>query len=296
LGLSPLSSFHVSVKQNGAQVQDYAWSGILPTYANTDIALSPLSLATEAAQIDIQLLSPNGSDDLNPANDTASILFGAPVAWNSGDVELELQTDGYGHQFYWELRGEDGVVIDSGGNVLVAMLDADGAPIDLATSYPDNFHFEKNIPLTGDGLNCVSIRVLSGYGYGVCCDYGEGYVRFKKGGETIYEFKDFGRRGWGRLFAPWVDTKDVPQPQGLKVFPNPSDGNVTVQFELFSPLAMEASVVNLTGQRVLWQPTHRYEAGQQSVVWDVSRLPVGMYWAVLRHSGGTETVKFVVLR
>jgi hypothetical protein len=58
------------------------------------------------------------------------------------------------------------------------------------------------------------IRVLSGYGYGICCDFGGGYIRFKRGSETIYEFTDFGRRAYQTIYttsslAPFDATYEV---------------------------------------------------------------------------------------
>jgi hypothetical protein len=133
-------------------------------------------------------------------------------------------------------------------------------------------------------------------GYGTCCTWGNGYIRFKKGDETIFEFKDFGRRAFGRLTTSLVDTEDASSISRLKAYPNPTEGDITLSFHLETSAAVALQVYNSVGQQV-YHAQQSYTSGAQQHTLQTGSWPVGLYFATLRDAaGGVQSVRFVVAR
>ena len=161
----------VALINNGAVVQSQAWSGNLASYAYDTLFLD--NITTSGGEIDLRVIAtqPNGLEDDDHSNDTTAYALRAATYWDSPTIEVEVQADGYGHQLYWDIKDDFGVVIDFGGNKKVGLLDGWGAPNDPETEYADFEHETRTVSLEGHAASCVTIRVISAYGYGVCCDY-----------------------------------------------------------------------------------------------------------------------------
>ena len=294
LGTEPLTSCNIRRIYEGHAGGNFAWTGNLPTYQSEVVQLPDVLLYGDSARLHFRVEDPNGQTDLNHDNDTIHYYLKPSAHWVAEDIRVEIQTDGYGPSLYWDITGSDGLKIDSGGNHYVYLLDGNGAPDGYG--YPDNYHFEKTIPLTGDGLDCATIRVLSGLGYGICCDYGDGYVRFKQGDEVIFEYTNFGRRAYDKFDVTWVGTDDTPTARAVTLYPNPTDGNITVAFHLDDMTSLDMSVYNIMGQRVLSVQIATYPSGKQEVGLQTQTLPNGIYWLTLRDAARVQAVKFVVAR
>ncbi len=200
-GTDTLHSFVANVSDGAQPLATYNWTGSIPTYSSADIILDTLVGVGESLNLVVNVSSPNGQVDQNTTNDTLLQPIASAVLWGTDTIEVDILTDGYGPQFYWDIKNSEGITIDSGGNVLVGMLNGDGAPIDVGTSYNDFTHYTKKVFIGANAHDCLTIRVLSGYAYGICCSYGSGYARFKQAGETIFDFTDFGRRAYGKLYT-----------------------------------------------------------------------------------------------
>ncbi len=294
LGTQPLTSCNIRTVFAAHSISNYAWSGNLPTYHSEVIELPDMNLYGDSANIKVIAQTPNGDVDLNHANDTISYALKPSVRWDADEIRVEGLTDGYGPSLYWDITGDDGIKIDSGGNHWVYLLDGEGAP--AGYGYPDNYHFEKTIPLIGDGAGCMEIKVLSGLGYGVCCDYGDGYVRFFKGDSLMFEYTNFGRRAYDKFYLPWVATEDIAVTKSLSIFPNPTNGNIVASFRLSENADVDITIYNLMGQQVQNVPIANYPNGKHEVQINTEQLPNGVYWLALRDKKSVQTVKFVVAR
>lgn len=80
----------------------------------------------------------------------------------------------------------------------------------------------------------------------------------------------------------------------VTVFPNPTHGNLFVQFALNQTETVEVSLVNMLGQSILTLPEQRI--GQGRVELDLSRVSQGMYFLRVEGENGVLRQKVEVLR
>ena len=295
MGSAPLTAANIVLKADNNVVQTLNWTGNLATYQYDSVGIS--GYITDGSYTDVGIFSsaPNGSIDQNTANDSVFYAINPATYWDSDSIFVEVQTDGYGHQIYWDITDANGVIVAKGGNNVVAECNACGAPND-ASEYFDFSYHSYAVGLSGAATECLTLRVLSGMGYGICCTWGSGYIRFKKGDETIFEFTDFGRRAYRRISSMIVSTDKASVIRGISLYPNPTDGQMTLAFGLQAATDAGISVYNVMGQQVLQMPQTAYASGSHEVAINVAPLPNGMYWAVLQSNLGSQAVKFVVAK
>jgi hypothetical protein len=79
-------------------------------------------------------------------------------------------------------------------------------------------------------------------------------------------------------------------------FPNPFNPTTTIDFALPKASDVKLSVYNLLGQKVATLVDTRMSAGQQSVVFDASKLSSGVYFYRLNIGAFTQTKKMIMLK
>ena len=296
MGTAPLTSCELLVKSNNQTVQTLNWTGNLPTYHLDTLQLVPVVSDGNDTAIEIFPQNPNNVPDENTGEDTIHLFLSHATYWDANVIKVEIQTDGYGHQIYWDITDANGEKIAHDGNEVVGAFDGSIAPTDI-TQYQDYQYITKTASLSGFATECMTIRVLSGLGYGTCCIFGPGYIRFKKNDEVIFEFTDFGRRAYAKLTTTFVSsTDDAPTARAVTLYPNPTDGNITAAFHLDDMTSLDMSVYNIMGQRVLSVPIATYLSGKQEVGLQTQTLPNGIYWLTLRDAARVQAVKFVVAK
>ena len=293
-GSEPLTSADIEVTWANQVVQTYQWTGNLLPYHLDTVELNDLLTDGSTAIAAITVKNPNGLPDQDATNDTMSWQIAAATQWQSSSIRVDIQCDGYGHQIFWELSDGQGVTIDSGGNVKVEVLNGNGAPNDMATEYEDGQHIVKEIPVNTN--DCITFKLLSGYGYGVCCDFGLGYVKLWDGNELKHTFTTFWKTFAVISTDGVVEAASLPTLSTFRVYPNPTDGQITLAFGLQAATDAGISVYNVMGQQVLQVPQTAYTSGNHETAIDVASLPNGMYWAVLQSNQGSQAVKFVVAK
>ncbi|MCB0402955.1 MAG: T9SS type A sorting domain-containing protein [Flavobacteriales bacterium] len=87
-------------------------------------------------------------------------------------------------------------------------------------------------------------------------------------------------------------TADLEAAQfNLKVYPNPTEGQTTVHFNLPSQAAVAVDVYNTVGSLVHTQGVQSMGAGQHNLTFDGSDLPAGMYFVNITIDGQVFTQK-----
>ena len=83
----------------------------------------------------------------------------------------------------------------------------------------------------------------------------------------------------------------------LKLYPNPSKGDATLEFELFEKAEIVLSLTNIYGA-VLAQETRSFEAELNRVSMDdlYGRLSPGAYFIQLNQQGVKHTEKFIIIK
>ncbi len=170
-----LTQATITASVNGSVIASTNWVGSLNADATTEVSLGTVMLeGTEEVVFAISV--PN---DAAAGNNNFSQVLGVATA-RSNEVTLELLTDQYGAETYWEIRGENSTVYASGGNEGVGTTNigtgGTTAPTS-ANSLPNEQLYTETITLNNSG--CYEFFIGDFYGDGICCDYGNGSYELK---------------------------------------------------------------------------------------------------------------------
>ncbi len=293
-GNSPLYNLQVHYQVNDGPMQQQNWYGVLHTYEWADLTLP--ATAFEASEnenlVRIFLTNPNGATDEWPANDSTEVAFtNAPVC-NTLALKVELKTDAYGYETYWELIDDQGVVYDSGGNQNVGANgggNQSASPFDPG-AYGNHQFISKLIPVPAEG--CYYLRVLDDYGDGMCCDYGNGYYRIKNaqgnhlvtGGVFTVEHRE------PVLVREYLVATEEVTGSNLEalVYPNPvrAGADLFCQVTLREGQRVAAAVYDLSGRQTGQTTVHDLPAGEGVIHISTANLTDGAYQLRLTTADG----------
>lgn len=274
-GASTLTSTMINYSINGGATKLYSWTGNLGTY-ETEVVNLPLTSYISSGgnnTINAWTTSPNSSADEVPANDAAAAFTftDAPIA-DTLTLQLEVKTDGYGEETAWELK-KDGVVIDE------------------KWGYTNNTTTSQDIILDGDG--CYEFIVYDSYGDGILSN---GYVRLRQAAGLLLNFpgNSFDGEASGGFDVNFVNSvSNKISGQAVSVFPNPNDGNFSVQIKSDKNVAYTIAVSNVIGQTV-YSDSISAGSGVNTKSINLSRLESGVYFVRLS-DGSKETVRKVTI-
>jgi len=153
---------------NGVDVQTIDWTGDIATYQIETIVFDEMVL-TEDTDFIFSATSVNGVADENEDDNQLSFSTERRVPTDENRITLELLTDEYSLETYWELVKDDGTPFYSGGNAAVV------GGSDASGGYDPNRLYTLSIPVPSDG--CYSFNIYDAFGDGICCGYGDGYYR-----------------------------------------------------------------------------------------------------------------------
>ena len=298
LGLNPITHATFDVTVNGEVVHsNCVWEGHLASFETTKIDFLPVHLVTDS-EIAVHIKTINGEIDNTPPNNFITGTKAAPMAF-SQNIRVEVRTDGFGYEVYWELRKEDGAVLASGGNDLVQP----GGPqlphilLDNPNGYyGDDTLYVEEVTLPQSG--CYEFYIIDDYGDGICCEYGQGFFRLKdETGHLILE----GGRDFSALHQSFEVTPTATavydQPATLRevtLSPNPAHGSIQLKYSSENYQSAVARIYSPTGQ-LMDAPRELGPAeGPQQHWLDISSLSPGLYLLQLQAGGSQVTRKFVV--
>lgn len=93
----------------------------------------------------------------------------------------------------------------------------------------------------------------------------------------------------------FTDSKEtLRQPFGLVLSPNPSSGEIRLEFELERAAQVELSIQDMQGRQALETQRAMRQAGRQIVTWATDLSP-GVYFVKMQANGMQETQKLVIL-
>jgi thiol-disulfide isomerase/thioredoxin len=185
LGTLNLTSLTIEFYRNGVLEFSNDWAGDLATYGLEDIIMDELTIG-EDTEFEIRIINVNGVADADTSNNSyfGQANFSTSIT-DSNFLTLELMTDGYPGETYWEISDESGVIIYKGGNQYVK----DGSSSDNAYT-ETNYAYLFEIALPKD--DCYEFSIYDSYGDGICCAEGNGYYRLKdSNGIILLEGGDF---------------------------------------------------------------------------------------------------------
>lgn len=283
-GNNPLNSLQVSYQVNQGPVQQYTWYGSLETYEWADVTLPAVAFEPTATGNLIRIFSanPNGTTDQWAANDSTEVVFQSAPVCNTMIVKVELKTDAYGYETYWELIDDQGIVYDYGGNETVGANNGGhqyASPADPG-AYGNHQYIAKHIEVPVEG--CYYLRVLDDYGDGMCCDYGNGYYRIKNaqgvllvtGGSFTVEHREP-----VNVQQTAVATLEVSESvMAARIYPNPVQGEVLYcQLSLPEAQQIAVSIYDISGRKMGQATIYDLPAGNSEISLNTANLADGTY-------------------
>jgi len=256
-GTDSLTSATIGYTINGGAQLTVDWNGNLEQYDNTTLALPPIEAEDGTTEVEVTVLSVNGTQDENGFNDAAVVEFTA-FTEDTYNFTFELVLDDYGSETTWEIR-RLGNVVYSGGPYED---DMDGTVI--------------TIPLCLEE-GCYILQVDDSYGDGMCCEYGEGsFTIYDPEGDVIYTGGEFTDSDLEQFCTQEMSVGDQSGSM-LLVSPNPATNRLTVEG---APEGTFVTPVDLLGRQV----AQSVRLAADGVI-DTAEWPRG--WTVLRIESGT---------
>lgn len=266
-GTQPLTSVTINYYVNGALLISYDWNGNLEQGQGEELTLPLTNLQDGDNEIEVILTNPNGIPDDNEANNSTSVEFTA-FAGPTYEYSMTLLTDEFGDETTWEIQNESNVTIYQGG------------PYEADTEIVETF-------CLSDG--CYTFTIFDSFGDGICCGWGDGsYQLYTHLGFNFASGGEFEDSEEVEFCTDDLSVNDQTNVQRLIVYPNPTDGNVTVQLPLN---AEKMTVTNALGQITL---TQSLGASSSSVQLDLSALPAGWYQVTVQTNKTTTTGRIMV--
>lgn len=150
-GQATLTSLTINYTVNGS-TSSTTWNGSLSTGSSASVTLPNVSLINGSNTIAVTISNPNGQNDEDSSNNSASVTFNSSNA--DSFVTLLINTDDYGSETTWSLTENGGSVVAQGG------------------PYANNIQIEEELCVqTG---NCYTFTINDSESDGICCAYGEG--------------------------------------------------------------------------------------------------------------------------
>jgi Secretion system C-terminal sorting domain len=240
LGSEDLRSTKIELLWNGKVVEERRWQGFLPLYGEARIRFDSLRVFS-GGKLSFRVGIDDAPDE-QPENNQLDIDLTQSVQFMKR-VILQLETDKFGSDIYWEVRNSAGKMVDMGGNNLVGPNGGgqfpNGAPVGPG-AYGPRMKITDTLMLPGFG--CYSIHFVDGFGDGICCGQGRGYYSLSNvdtpnqplivGGN----FQATDVRTFSLVNGSTSSTAEATTFSALHIYPNPAFDVVQVNLELSEPV------------------------------------------------------------
>ncbi len=305
-GNTPISSFLIDYNIGGYQWQT-SWTGNLPSLSSTIIELPEIPIenlpldTTDFLVLTANISMPNNLSDQNPPNNQTQLTFNIAPHSESPNLILNIQTDLYAYDTYWEILDESEDVIFSGGNPIVQGTGGGqgvASPLDV-DAYSENQSIIEYIDLPDAG--CYTFRILDDYGDGICCAYGWGYYELiDPDGHTIIEGSSFAnieekRFKYSENTVETIET--VTDDNYITLSPVPATNGqlfYDIKNKLVTANNYAIQISNLSGKTVLNQT--RVTPENSPISGEISLAPFssGIYFFHFISDGQCITKRFII--
>lgn len=268
-GGNNLTSVTIQYAIDGTAYQ-YGWSGNLSALSSTTVSLPSITLSTGNHTFQAGTNHPNGANDSDNSNDSASTSF--TISPPSGLLNLHLETDSYGSETTWEITDSNAVIIFSGG------------------PYGDSFNgLTYNIPICL-APGCYTLTLFDSYGDGMSGNVNGAMTLTGQSGSIVYATltdPDFGARKDFPFCIQGTTGISELNTVNILVEPNPSTGIFNLQSENEEQKTIK--VYNDLGRLVFSQVSF-----SPSIPIDLSQRGKGIYFVQVETAKGKATRKLVL--
>ena len=281
MGTNPLTTFNVAVKQGATILAQQTWNGTLATYGDATVTLNNVNI-TNPAQTTITITTP----DVNAGDNTYNPNFIA-AANSTVNMTYTLNLDYYCGETTWELANSNGTVVESGGPYTCA---PNGGGADANSTKTFNW----NLP-----TDCYKLTVYDSYGDGLFPTgtqepVGSYNVIDGTGLWLTSGSGDFGEErsgGWNASQPAGLDETTLDRT--LSIYPNPTNGVVTLSYRLDNGAPVSVEVMNVLGERV-FATNNSAAAGLHTQIIDLDGLSDGLYFFTI-NAGNVNSTRKITL-
>jgi len=253
------------------------WTGSISTLGSENVLLDPYTfVATDLNTITATVSMPNGVADENADvnNTSEATLDAAPEGGYM--VEVEILTDNYGDEIYWQISSSNGDIVASGGNPNVGLNNigtGNFPPPFSAQSYGNNQSVSEWVELPAN--DCYTFHITDYYGDGLL---GAGYYQVNdfEGNEIISEdaLADEEINDFSGEAASKIEELNI---SNFNVYPNPTSDVAHIAFNLVDSKNVRIEVLDLTGRVVYSENMGQLASGSQLIDVDAKQIGNGMY-------------------
>jgi hypothetical protein len=283
LGSEDLRNTRIELLWNGKVVQERRWQGFLPLYGETRVQFDTMRV-NSAGKLTFRV----GIDDIpdeQPENNQLEIDLTQSIQFRK-QVILQLETDKFGNDTYWEVRNSAGRVVDSGGNSAIGANGGgrfpNGAPVGRG-AYGSRMKITDTLMLPGPG--CYSIHFIDGFGDGICCDQGKGYYSLanvdtpNQGLILGGSFQSTDVRTFSLTNGGATSVTEATVFNHIGIYPNPASDAVQINLDLSEPVqGLQYTVFDGLGRIQHQVPASGKAEGTQNLQFSVQNWPAGMYF------------------
>lgn len=268
-GSETINSLAINVSVNGTSITDLNWQGSIETGKTAKLNFGELNFddveTSEDNAMIFEITQINGAAD-NYAPGTYRYTFeDAPFILNKS-FKLTIRTDDDPQSITWD------IVKTSTGEVVLS-----GGPYEEAhKNYTENFDLEDD--------DCYRFTIYDAGGNGL--QSGNGLYGLKVGSQTIVSGSAFTDKESNEFYFSKHDGVDENIANNANIYPNPSNGLITIDIEGKNVL----TVYTTAGQLV-----YNQSINDKTTV-DLSKLEKGTYLMVLTDKDGQSTKQVIVLQ
>lgn len=291
VGTQPISEAVVTVRWNDSLNDTIHWVGQLNTFEEVELEAKPITTSNSGTMTLTALLS-NQSDE-NLTNNTRTKEFATAKVFTDSTIRVRLRSDEYGFETYWDVRDKWGNILKKGGNPVVGP-NGGGIIIDPNVNYPEALGSETVYSwfCTFSTNGCYSFTLADAFGDGFLCPDQNpecAYYRLFNYSNSLTpvlygtEFHSYKRHIFG-VEAPGLPSAasqamDVEQVR--KLYPNPTEQEVFVEFDVPSAQPVQIELYNAQGKLMQLIPGKEMNSGPQTVAISTETLPDGLYFILL---------------
>ena len=272
------------------------WTGDLAFYETETVDLGDITFTPDADNtLQVTLSDPNGSTDENSANDMIEETVNL-AGLTTLDITVEVLTDYYALETSWDIKNSNGDVVASHQYV-------GGTDDSFGGGGPDaNMVHDHAVML--DPFDCYTFTIYDEYGDGMSYSGGTstteyGYRIIDGNGNTVVEDVE-ASFNFGSATSNAVRTENTLNVNeasinsSLSLYPNPTNDNLNVAFQLKNADNISIDIYNLVGQLVSSKDFGTISSGYTLKTLDVSNLSSGFYMVNINTSDARIVRKITV--
>ena len=267
-GTNTLFELDLNYYLNDNKIGVYHWTGALETFETAEVNFGEIAVSTGGEsnfKVDFEK-----EGDVNQGNNSRSQDF--YYILNGIDIEVNLLTDSFAAETSWSIFTLDGYKL------------AENGPLSDNTQY-------KEIRCVPD--ECIEFVIFDSYGDGICCEFGDGKYSLTlrdsaivMASGAVFEFEE-SNEICVQNYHENIDPEDI-----VKVFPNPTLGELNIDFVKNDLSEVKIRMINVVGQE-LFELT--YNQPSETISINLSEYPIGMYILEVT-SGNLKQAQKVVLQ